>query len=67
VKVLGDAPSIALGNLYVAASQAVSTAVQTATLGQASVTAQAATTQGVAILYAVDTASTGIGSLLPAP
>jgi hypothetical protein len=69
VKVLGDAPAIALGNLFVATSQALSEAAQNASSapGQASVTAQAATTQGVAVLYAADTASAGIGLLLPAP
>ncbi|WP_163931660.1 RebB family R body protein [Paraferrimonas sp. SM1919] len=61
VKVLGDAPAIAMGNLFQATSQALSNAAHNATSAQqqTAVTAQAATTMGVATLYAIDTASTG--------
>ena len=61
VKVLGDAPAIALGNLFQATSQALGNAAHNATTAQqqTAVTAQAATTMGVAILYSLDTASTG--------
>ena len=64
VKVLGDAPAVALGNLYQATAQALANAAHNATTSQAqtNVTAQAATTQGVATLYSIDTASTGIST-----
>ena len=60
-KVLGDAPAVATGNFFVATSQALSNAAHNATNNQQQsyVTMQASTTQGVATLYAVDTASTG--------
>ena len=60
-KVLGDAPTVATGNLFQATSQALSNAAHNATTAQqqSSVTAQAATTQGVSTLYSLDTASTG--------
>lgn len=61
-KVLGDAPAIAMGNLFVATSQALANAAHNATTSQqqTNITAQAATTQGVATLYAIDTASDGV-------
>ncbi|MCE4554588.1 RebB family R body protein [Pelomonas cellulosilytica] len=61
-KVLGDAPAIAMGNLFVASSQALSNAAHNATNNQQQsyVTMQAATTQGVATLYAIDTSPVGI-------
>ncbi|WP_431257270.1 RebB family R body protein [Roseateles chitinivorans] len=60
-KVLGDAPAIAMGNLFVATSQALSNAAHNATNNQQQsyVTMQASTTQGVSTLLAIDTASTG--------
>lgn len=63
-KVLGDAPAVAMGNLFVATSQALSNAAHNATNNQQQsyVTMQASTTQGVATLLAVDTASTGSAS-----
>ncbi|MCE7996570.1 MAG: glycerol-3-phosphate dehydrogenase [Roseivirga sp.] len=59
-KVLGDAPAVAMGNLFEATSQALSNAAHNATTSQqqTNVTAQAATTMGVATLYSIDTAST---------
>lgn len=63
-KTLGDAPSVAMGNLYQATAQALSNAAHNATTSQqqTNITAQAATTQGVATLYAIDTASTGVAT-----
>ena len=60
-KVLGDAPAIAMGNLYQATAQALANAAHNATTAQqqSAVTAQAATTMGVSLLYSIDTASTG--------
>jgi hypothetical protein len=61
VKVLGDAPAVAMGNLFQATAQALANSAHNSTTAQqqASVTAQAATTMGVATLYSLDTASTG--------
>lgn len=63
-KVLGDAPAIAMGNLFVATSQALANAAHNATTSQqqANLTAQAATTLGVTTLYSIDTASDAIGT-----
>ncbi|PIB94751.1 RebB family R body protein [Caulobacter sp. FWC2] len=59
--VLGNAPAVAMGNLYQATAQALALAAHNATNSQqqAYVTAQAATTMGVATLYSIDTASSG--------
>jgi len=64
VKVLGDAPAIALGNLYQATAQALANAAHNATSAQqqATITMQAATTMGVTTLYSIDTASDAIGT-----
>jgi hypothetical protein len=61
-KVLGDAPAVAMGSLYQATAQALSNAAHNAANAQQQsyVTAQAATTQGVATLYALDTSPTGV-------
>ena len=61
VQVLGDAPAVAMGNLFQATAQALSNAAHNATLAQqqTNIAAQAATTAGVALLYSLDTASTG--------
>lgn len=61
VKVLGDAPALSMGNLFQATSQALANAAHNATTAQqqTAVTAQAATTMGVATLYSLDTAATG--------
>ncbi|KAA0679033.1 MULTISPECIES: RebB family R body protein [Alphaproteobacteria] len=63
-KVLGDAPAVAMGNLFVATSQALSNAAHNATNNQQQsyVVMQAATTQGLSTLYSVDTASTGVAT-----
>jgi hypothetical protein len=59
VKVLGDAPAVAMGNLFQATSQALANAAHNATTSQqqANITAQAATTQGVTTLLSLDTAT----------
>lgn len=64
VQVLGDAPAIALGNLYQATAQALANAAHNATNSQQQsyVTAQTATTMGVATLYSIDTATTGMAT-----
>jgi hypothetical protein len=60
-KVLGDAPAMAMGNVFIATSQALSNAAHNATTSQqqTGLTSQAAMTQGVSTLYSIDTASTG--------
>jgi hypothetical protein len=61
VQVLGSAAAVAMGNLYQATAQALANAAHNATFAQQQgfVTAQSATTMGVATLYSIDTASTG--------
>lgn len=65
-KVLGDAPAIAMGNLYQATAQALANAAHDATNAQqqTAVTAQAATTMGISTLYSLDTAATGVATKL---
>jgi hypothetical protein len=60
-KVLGDAPAIAMGALYQATAQALALAGHNAVSAQqqANTLHQAATTQGVALLYSLDTAAAG--------
>ena len=64
LKVVGDAPAMAMGNLYVATSQALSNAAHNSTTNQQQVTltSQAANTQGVSTLYSLDIASTGVAT-----
>jgi hypothetical protein len=63
-KVLGDAPAIAMGNLFQATAQALANAAHNATSSQqqTNITAQAATTMGVTTLYSIDTATDGIAT-----
>ncbi|QDX25956.1 glycerol-3-phosphate dehydrogenase [Sphingomonas suaedae] len=63
-KVLGDAPAVAMGNLYQATAQALANAAHNATNAQqqSNVAAQAATTMGVATLYSLDTAAAGLAA-----
>ena len=63
-KVLGDAPAVAVGNLMVATSQALSNAAHNATNNaqQSYVTMQASTTQAVSTLLLLDTATTGVAT-----
>ena len=60
-EVLGTSPAVAMGNLFVVTSQALSNAAHNATTNQqqATLTLQAGSTQSVSTLLAVDTASTG--------
>lgn len=64
VQTLGTAPAVAMGNLYQATAQALANAAHNATVAQQQlfVTAQAATTMGVAMLYSLDTAATGVAT-----
>ncbi|WP_109830075.1 RebB family R body protein [Reichenbachiella versicolor] len=61
---LGVAPAVAMANLYQATAQALANAAHNATTSQqqTNITAQAATAQGVALLYSLDTAATGIAT-----
>lgn len=61
VQLLGNSPAVAMSNLYQTTAQALANAAHNATSAQqqANILAQAATTMGVAILYSLDTASTG--------
>jgi hypothetical protein len=63
VQILGSAPGNAMGNLFQATSQALGLAAHNATSAQqnASTVLQATTTQGVALLYGVDTAAEAAG------
>ncbi|NCI49450.1 glycerol-3-phosphate dehydrogenase [Sediminibacterium roseum] len=62
-KVLGDAPAIAMGNLFQATAQALSLAALNATNAQqqSNMAAQATTTMGVTTLYSIDTATDAVG------
>ncbi|WP_298769316.1 RebB family R body protein [uncultured Shewanella sp.] len=64
VQVLGDAPSVAMGNLFQATSQALANAAHNATTAQqqTNITAQAVTTMGVNLLYSLDTGSTAVAT-----
>lgn len=64
VQNLGVAPAMAMGNLFMSTSQALSNAAHNATNNQqqSNITAQASTTQGVVTLYAVDTATTALAT-----
>ncbi len=61
VSVVADAPAVAMGNVFQATGQALSNSAHNATISQqqTNVTAQASTTQGVALLYSLNTATTG--------
>ena len=62
LKVVGDAPAMGMGNLFVSTSQALSNAAHNSTFynQQSTMTSQAANVQGIVTLYSIDTASTGI-------
>lgn len=59
-----NAPAIAMGNLYQATAQALANAAHNATTAQQNANAilQATTTQGVALLYGLDVAATGLAT-----
>lgn len=61
VHLLAMAPAVAMANLYQATAQALANAAHNATAAQqqANILAQAATTQGVALLYSLNAAATG--------
>lgn len=61
VKVLGESPALSLSNLYQTISQSLSLSAQNAVMAQqqSNIVHQAATTQGVSLLYSVDTAAIG--------
>lgn len=65
IKVLGDAPAVALSNLYQATAQALSNAAHNATTAQqqTTITMQAATTSGVTTLYSIDVVPDGAGTV----
>lgn len=62
VKVLGDAPAMAMGLVYQTMAQSTGLAFQNAVAAQQQMnaTAQAATVQGINQLYSFDTISTGV-------
>lgn len=64
VKVLGEAPAIAMGNLYQSMAHSTGILFQNAVSAQnqQNILAQAATTQGVMQIYSIDTAADGIGT-----
>jgi hypothetical protein len=64
VKVLGDAPAMAMGSLFQSTNQSLGNAAHNTTTSQqqTNVTAQASTTMGVAMLYSLDTASAGMAT-----
>lgn len=63
-KVLGDAPAVAMGNLFQATAQALANAAHNATGAQqqSNIVAQAATTMGVGVLYTIDSAADGVAT-----
>lgn len=64
VQVLGSSPAVAMANLYQATAQALANAAHNASMAQqqTNITAQAATTMGVAVLLSLDTASTAMAT-----
>ena len=62
LQALGTAPAVSMGSLFQATAQALANAAHNATNAQQQsyVTSQTATTMGVATLYAIDTATTGM-------
>ena len=61
VKVLGDSPALSLSNLYHIVSQSLGLAAQNAVFAQqqGNMIHQATTTQGVNLLYSIDTEAIG--------
>jgi len=60
-KVVGEAPAVAMGAIYQALAHSTGLLFENAVSAQQqmAITAQAATTQGVATLYSIDAASAG--------
>lgn len=63
-EVLGEAPAIAMGNMYQSFSQALSLAALNSTSAQqqSNMAAQATTTMGVTTVYSIDTATDAVGT-----
>ena len=61
VKVLCDSPALSLSNLYQTISQSLTLSVQNSVMAQqqSNIMHQATTTQGVSLLYSIDTAAIG--------
>jgi len=70
VKVLGDAPAMAMGNVYQAMAHSMGLLFENAVTAQQNlaITAQAATVQGVMQIYSVDTVAdaTAVAELIKA-
>lgn len=64
VKVLGDSPALSLSNLYQVISQSLGLAAQNSVFAQqhTNIVHQAATTQGVNLIYSIDTETIGDAS-----
>ena len=64
VKVLAESPAMALSNLYQTVSQSLSLSAQNAVTAQqqSNIVHQTTTTQGVSLLYSIDTATLGSAS-----
>ncbi|WP_292009109.1 RebB family R body protein [Chryseobacterium sp.] len=62
VKVVGEAPAMALGNVYQAAAHSTGIMFENAvnTQNQQNILGQAATTQGIMQIYSIDTISDAI-------
>ncbi len=64
VNVLGQAPAMAMGTLYQSLAHSTGLLFENAVAAQQqqAIVAQAATTQGVAMLYSIDTAAAGVAT-----
>lgn len=64
VSVLGQAPAMAMGTLYQSLAHSTGLLFENAVAAQQqqAIVAQAATTQGVAMLYSIDTAAAGVAT-----
>ncbi|MEB3703328.1 RebB family R body protein (plasmid) [Candidatus Bealeia paramacronuclearis] len=64
VKVLGESAAVALSNLYQSSANSLAQSIQNATFAQqqSNLIHQATTTQGINLIYAVDTAAVGDAS-----
>ena len=64
VNVIADAPAMALGNLYQMVSSSLGLSAQNAVMSQqqSNIVHQASTTQGVNLIYAVDTEAVADGT-----
>ncbi|MBP0022111.1 MAG: RebB family R body protein [Cyanobacteria bacterium SBLK] len=64
VKVLAESPALSLSNLYQTISQSLSLSAQNAVTSQqqTNILHQTTTTQGVSLLYSIDTLSMGVAA-----